>query len=107
MKKFWTVLALVAFALNMSSVSLWAEDMPQSPVDAVISEDKKDEEASLGETALVAEESLEKADEAVTEEVKAGAVVKTDSVAVTEEKKDEKSDAAAAVVPVVEEPKIA
>ena len=89
MKKFWTVLALVAFALNMSAASLWAQEMKTETATPVVADQVKDDEAKLAETSLTADESLAKADETTT-----GAVV---PAVKTEEKKKESSEASVAV----------
>ncbi len=92
MKKFLTILALAAVALNFSSVSLWAEDMKSEPVTAAVDQ-VKDDEAKLAETALNADENIDKADETKKVEASVPAV----PAVATEVKKDEKTETTASV----------
>ncbi len=83
MKKFWTILALLAVALNFSVASLWALEVQEqsASVETVLAADKKD--GTDEETAAATDE--EKAEEATPVVVKSA----TDVAVLDEEKTEE------------------
>lgn len=89
MKKFWTVLALVAMALNFSSVQLWAEEAQTDAMVPAVVEGTSADEALLDKEAVKDDEtSNQPADETKTTTV----VTSSNSVAAavsTDEKIDE------------------
>ncbi len=100
MKKFWTLLALLAVALNFSSVNLWAaEEMKEEAVVAVVApevaKEGSDEETKLEEVAVVKDEAVTATEEKTDVVAKpADTTVKTETATVVEEeKKTEEVDA--------------
>ena len=101
MKKFWTLLALLAVALNFSSASLWAaEEKKEDSVVAVaaseVTKEGSDAEVKLEEAAVATDESVaaveEKTDAVVAKPT--DSTVKTEvSAVVEEEKKTEELEA--------------
>ena len=99
MKKFWTLLALLAVALNFSSASLWAaEEKKEDSIVAVATEEVKAETA-LEDAAVAQDESSavveEKTDAVVAKP--ADTTVKTEVAAVVEEEK--KTEELEAILP--------
>ena len=84
MKKFWTVLALLAVALNFSSASLWALEVQEqsaslSTITATDNKNAEDKDVAL-EPAVVAEETAAEVKPAVD-------AAKAEVPALTEEEK--------------------
>lgn len=91
MKKFWTVLALAALALNLSSAPLWANDLTaEAAIPAVVEEGVDSAEATLENAAMKDDEaSTQPVEEKKAEVVAAPSNTVTAAVATTEEEKVE------------------